>query len=123
MLERLSPRPGARAAAEARRARPGQRARQDARPRREGPGQALRRRADRSRFEGGQMPLVRRLPKRGFRARTKDVAEVVNVGDLAGFAEGATVDAAALQARGLIRGRGAPVKLLGDGDAPRQASS
>jgi large subunit ribosomal protein L15 len=69
--------------------------------------------------EGGQMPLVRRLPKRGFRSRNQVVAEVVHVGDLAAFPEGATVDAAALRARGLIRGKGAPVKLLADGDAPR----
>ena len=45
---------------------------------------------------------------------------VVNVGDLARFGEGATVDAAALRARGLIRGRGGPVKLLADGDAPKR---
>jgi large subunit ribosomal protein L15 len=120
MLDRLSPRPGARQ-----------------RPKRvgRGPGSGIGKTSGRGvkgqgkrssgsptklRFEGGQMPLVRRLPKRGFR-RDKDVAEVVNVSDLAGFAEGATVDAAALRARGLIRGgRGRAVKLLAGGDAPRQ---
>ena len=66
------------------------------------------------------MPLVRRLPKRGFRSRSHTDFLVVNVGDLARFGEGATVDAAALRARGLIRGRGGPVKLLADGDAPKR---
>jgi hypothetical protein len=42
-----------------------------------------------------------------------------NLADLAAFGEGATVDVAALRARGLIRGSGAPVKLLAEGDAPR----
>ena len=65
------------------------------------------------------MPLVRRLPKRGFRARSHTTCEVVNLGELAAFASGATVDAASLKAKGLIRGNGAPVKILGDGDAPK----
>jgi large subunit ribosomal protein L15 len=71
-------------------------------------------------FEGGQMPLVRRLPKRGFRPLGRVEAEVVNVGALAGFAEGATIDPATLAERGLIPGSGAPVKLLAEGDAPRK---
>jgi len=69
-------------------------------------------------FEGGQMPLVRRIPKRGFRPRGRVEAEVVNVGVLAAFGEGATIDPATLAARGLIPGSGAPVKLLAEGDAP-----
>jgi large subunit ribosomal protein L15 len=69
-------------------------------------------------FEGGQMPLVRRLPKRGFRPLSRVAVEVVNVGALAAFEAGATVDPATLAARGLIPGSGAPVKLLAEGDAP-----
>jgi large subunit ribosomal protein L15 len=70
-------------------------------------------------FEGGQMPLYRRLPKRGFLPYGgKTEFAIVNVGDLAArFASGSVVDPEALVSRGLIRrsGRGA-VKVLGDGD-------
>jgi large subunit ribosomal protein L15 len=72
--------------------------------------------------EGGQMPIVRRLPKRGFRPRNRVEAEVVNVSVLAGFGEGATVDPAALAQRGLIPGSGRPVKLLAEGEAPRNVT-
>ncbi len=68
-------------------------------------------------FEGGQMPLIRRLPKRGFRNPFRVEYKVVNVGDLARkFSEGATVDVEALKAAGLVRGREVRVKLLGDGE-------
>ena len=70
-------------------------------------------------FEGGQMPIARRLPKRGFHNRTRKVHQVVNVGMLEGFGEGASVDLEALVSRGLVRRRGGPVKLLGNGDAPK----
>jgi large subunit ribosomal protein L15 len=70
-------------------------------------------------FEGGQMPLVRRLPKRGFYNRGRVPVQVVNVGELAAFGDGAKVDVEALLARGLIRRRGGDVKLLGDGTPPR----
>ncbi len=73
----------------------------------------------RARFEGGQMPITMRLPKRGFTSRNRVGVEIVNLADLAKLEEGASVDAAALVARGLIRGSGAPVKLLGEGDAPK----
>jgi large subunit ribosomal protein L15 len=70
-------------------------------------------------FEGGQMPLYRRLPKRGFLPYGgKTEFAIVNVGDLAArFAAGSVVDPESLVANGLIRksGRGA-VKVLGDGD-------
>lgn len=70
-------------------------------------------------FEGGQMPLVRRIPKRGFKnINTKDVT-VINVGHLEGFAEGSTVDVVGLKERGLIRGTADLVKLLGEGEAPK----
>jgi large subunit ribosomal protein L15 len=70
-------------------------------------------------FEGGQMPLVRRIPKRGFHNPTRSEAEIVNVGALAAFGDGAVVEPEALARRGLIRGSGVPVKVLGNGDAPR----
>jgi large subunit ribosomal protein L15 len=70
-------------------------------------------------FEGGQMPLYQRVPKKGFHNRFRVENEIVNVGDLNVFGEGATVDAKALAARGLIRGSGQPVKVLAEGDAPK----
>ncbi len=70
-------------------------------------------------FEGGQMPITRRLPKRGFHNRTRKEYQVVNVGALAAFGDGASVDPAALVERGLIHRKGADVKLLGSGDAPK----
>ena len=71
-------------------------------------------------YEGGQMPLQRRLPKRGFRRLQKNAARraeftEVNVKLLAGFDAGAAIDPAALAERGIIRA-GAKVKILGDGD-------
>ena len=70
-------------------------------------------------FEGGQMPLARRLPKRGFHNRTRKVFQVVNLASLAAFGEGATVDLEALVGKGLIRRRGGSVKILGEGEAPK----
>ena len=70
-------------------------------------------------FEGGQMPLLQRVPKRGFTNIFRKEVEIVNVGALAALGDGATVDAEALKAKGLIRGKGAAVKLLAEGDAPR----
>ena len=66
-------------------------------------------------FEGGQTPLWRRLPKRGFHNPfTKSVA-IVNVGMLAGFDKGTTVDPEKLVEAGLLRGRFDSVKVLGQG--------
>lgn len=70
-------------------------------------------------FEGGQMPLFQRIPKKGFHNSFREDNEIVNVGELAVFGEGARVDAAALVARGLIRGNGKPVKVLAEGEAPK----
>ncbi len=71
-------------------------------------------------FEGGQMPLYRRLPKRGFTppgGRTEYA--VVNVKSLATFAAGAAVDPQGLVDAGLIKNSGrARVKILGNGDVP-----
>lgn len=69
-------------------------------------------------FEGGQMPLQRRLPKLpGFRPPNRVEYTTVNVAKLdASFADGDTVDPEALRARSLVRKGRAPVKILGDGD-------
>lgn len=70
-------------------------------------------------FEGGQMPLARRLPKRGFFNKWgKEIAEV-NVGDLDRFEAGSTVDIDALTGSGLVKKVGDGVKLLGNGEIDR----
>ena len=68
-------------------------------------------------YEGGQMPLFRRLPKRGFRnGPFRQLFAVVNVSDLATFAPGSTIGPAELRAAGVLTGSGAlPIKVLGDG--------
>ena len=66
-------------------------------------------------FEGGQMPLHRRLPKRGFTNIFKKEYATVNVSELDRFDDGATVDEAALRAARLVKGRNDGVKILGDG--------
>lgn len=67
-------------------------------------------------FEGGQMPLRRRIPKRGFHNPFRSEYVVVNVEALNRFAADESVTPEALVARGLVRQRGAPVKILGDGE-------
>ena len=70
-------------------------------------------------FEGGQMPLARRLPKRGFHNLFRKTYRVVNVGALSVFDEGTRVDAELLEKKGLVRHSKDPVKVLGNGDAPK----
>ena len=68
-------------------------------------------------FQGGQTPIQRRLPKRGFRNPFAAIVATVNVGDLdAAFETGATVDAAALESKRLVQGRYDLIKVLGDGE-------
>jgi large subunit ribosomal protein L15 len=67
-------------------------------------------------FEGGQMPLHRRLPKRGFHNLFSEEYAVVNVGMLSAFSAGETVSPESLIARGLVRNGRLGVKVLGDGD-------
>lgn len=70
--------------------------------------------------EGGQRPLFRRLPKRGFNnARFAAEYQVVNVGDLNRFEAGTKVDLACLKKAGLARERGKAVKILGNGEIDR----
>lgn len=68
-------------------------------------------------FEGGQMPLQRRMPKRGFKNPFRKEFAVVNCGQLEGlFEAGAKVDEAAMIQAGLIKDLKAGIKLLGDGE-------
>ncbi len=73
-------------------------------------------------FEGGQSPLQRRLPKFGFISPNRTVYAVVNLADLEGFDAGATVDVAALETRGLVKGRYDGVKVLGNGTLSKKLS-
>jgi large subunit ribosomal protein L15 len=67
-------------------------------------------------FEGGQLPLVNRLPiKRGFRNVNRVSYSVVNVADLDRFESGALVDVALLMSIGLVKDARYPVKILGEG--------
>ena len=67
-------------------------------------------------FEGGQMPLARRIPKRGFNNIFATTYATVNVGDLNKFADGTVVDAELLFASGLVKKVCDGVKILGEGE-------
>lgn len=72
-------------------------------------------------FEGGQMPLIRRIPKRGFNNTAHATTYiVVNLASLNAFEEGARVDEAALRATGLANGRGDGIKILGNGELKKK---
>ncbi len=71
-------------------------------------------------FEGGQMRLIRRLPKRGFNQGHKVVFQVVPVEALNRFENGAEVTPDLLKRSGLVRGKAAAVKILGDGELARK---
>ena len=70
-------------------------------------------------FEGGQMPLIRRVPKRGFNSKFKVVYQVLNLDDLKRFKENAVVTVDLLKECGLIKGANVLVKILGDGEITR----
>ncbi len=73
-------------------------------------------------FEGGQMPLYRRLPKRGFNNSIfRKVFAIVNVGQLdAAFEDGATVDADSIRAARLVNAKKGPIKILGSGELTKK---
>ncbi len=71
-------------------------------------------------FEGGQTPLMRRLPKRGFNVPFPVRLAEVNVGDLERFDSGAKVDEKALRDRGLVKGRADRIKVLGTGELKKK---
>jgi large subunit ribosomal protein L15 len=70
-------------------------------------------------FEGGQMPLQRRLPKRGFKSPFKKQYAIVHVGDLERFESGSILDPEAFVSSGLIKKLQDGVKLLSDGELSR----
>ena len=72
-------------------------------------------------FEGGQMPLYRRLPKRGFNnIAFKTKVAVVNLNDLDVLADGGTINEAMLREKGLIRGKFDQLKVLGTGEVTKK---
>lgn len=66
-------------------------------------------------FEGGQMPLIRRIPKRGFTSRKGILFEILNVEKLNFFKNNSVVDKNSLIESGIIKKANRPVKILGDG--------
>jgi large subunit ribosomal protein L15 len=79
-------------------------------------GQYARRATFKPNFEGGQTPLARRLPKRGFKKLNRAVVAEINVSQLEMFDAGAKVDERALRERGLVKGQADRIKILGKGD-------
>ena len=72
-------------------------------------------------FEGGQMPLIRRIPKRGFNNSRHGTQYLpINVDSLNQFDDGARVDEAALRSLGLAHGRADGIKILGEGDLTKK---
>ena len=83
-------------------------------------GQKARSGGTRPGFEGGQMPLYRRIPKRGFTNRnTKDIVGI-NVSALERFENGSDVDVAALKSAGIIKNERDGVKILGNGELSKK---
>jgi large subunit ribosomal protein L15 len=85
-------------------------------------GQYARTRGFKPHFEGGQTPLQRRLPKRGFRNPFPTITAEVNVGDLEVFGAGTNVDEKALLSHGLVRGRFDRIKVLGTGELTKSVT-
>jgi len=71
-------------------------------------------------FQGGQTPIQRRIPKRGFRVPFPVVTAIVNLADLERFDAGATVDEKALRDARLVQGRDVVIKVLGDGELKKK---
>jgi large subunit ribosomal protein L15 len=71
-------------------------------------------------FEGGQMPMQRRFPKKGFKNPFRKNVFAVNVGDLEARFDAGTIDLAALQGAGLVPRREKSVKILGEGDLTKK---
>ena len=83
-------------------------------------GQKARSGAPRPGFEGGQMPLYRRLPKRGFKNMNRLEIVAINVSDLERFENGATVDVNALVESGVVKNPRDGVKILGNGELTKK---
>lgn len=67
-------------------------------------------------FEGGQMPIYRRLPKKGFKNPFKRVHAILNLKDLDAFDEGSVIDLEILKKAGMVKGQFDQIKVLGNGD-------
>ena len=119
MLESLSPRPGSRTRRRRAGRGPGTRHNKTNGRGTKGQGKRVGGREVPLYSEGGQMPIVRRLPKRGFRGLFGTDFRIINVGALGDFGDGGSVDPAALEARGLIHRGGLGVKLLAEGTPPK----
>ena len=83
-------------------------------------GQKARSGAPRIGFEGGQMPLYRRLPKRGFKNRNTKEIVAINLSPLERFEDGATVDVNTLMEAGIIKNPRDGVKVLGNGELTKK---
>ena len=83
-------------------------------------GQKARSGAPRPGFEGGQMPLYRRIPKRGFTNRNAKDIVAINVTELERFEEGATVDVNTLIEAGVVKNPRDGVKILGNGELTKK---
>jgi large subunit ribosomal protein L15 len=83
-------------------------------------GQKARSGAPRPGFEGGQMPLYRRLPKRGFTCRNSKTIVGINVDALNRFEDGAEVTVASLMQKGIVSNPKDGVKILGNGDLTKK---
>ena len=73
-------------------------------------------------FEGGQMPLQRRVPKRGFNNIFAEEYAIINVAALEMFDDGAVVDVAALESKGIVKDASMPVKVLGNGKLSKKVT-
>jgi len=71
-------------------------------------------------FEGGQMPLIRRIPKRGFKNFTRKTYQIVNLEQLNTYNDGETVNHETLKAMGIISSLLKPVKVLGNGELTKK---
>ena len=83
-------------------------------------GQKARSGAPRPGFEGGQMPLYRRIPKRGFTNRNTKEIVGINLSALERFDSGATVDVEALISAGIVKNPRDGVKILGNGELTKR---
>ena len=83
-------------------------------------GQKARSGAPRIGFEGGQMPLYRRLPKRGFKNRNRKEIVGINISALEVFENDSTVDVQALMERGIVKNPRDGVKILGNGEITKK---
>jgi large subunit ribosomal protein L15 len=71
-------------------------------------------------FQGGQTPIQRRLPKRGFRVPFPETTVAINLADLERFEAGTTVNEESLRAARLVQGRDVKIKILGDGELDKK---